>query len=57
MNDGESGRPEPVLKLPVRYYQIARLYGPGMPPSGVEGHHERLLEKPVGQVALVSVHC
>ena len=45
------------MKLPIRSYQIARLYGPGMPPSGVEGHHERVLEKPVGQVGLVLVHC
>ena len=30
MNDDEKGRPEPVLRLPVRYYQIARLYGPGI---------------------------
>jgi len=57
MNDDEKGRAERVLRVPVRYYQIARLYGPGMPPSGVEGHHERVLEKPVSQVALVSVHC
>jgi len=46
-----------MLKLPIRYYQIARLYGPGMPASGSEGLHERLLEKPVGKVGLVSVHC
>jgi len=46
-----------MLKLPVRYYQIAQLYGPGMPPSSREGHHERTLEKPVGQVGLVLVHC
>jgi nicotinamidase-related amidase len=46
-----------MLELPIRCYQIARLYGPGMPPSGSEGLHERTLEKPVRQVGLVSVHC
>ena len=45
------------MRLPIRYYQIARLYGPGMPPSGQEGYHERVLEQPVGQVGLVLVHC
>jgi len=48
---------ERVLRLPLRYYQIARLYGPGMPSSGTEGYHERVLEKPVSQVALIAVHC
>jgi len=48
---------ESVLRVPIRYYQIARLYGPGMPPSGREGSHTRILEKPAGQVGLVSVHC
>lgn len=46
-----------MLRLPIRYYQIARLYGPGMPPTGVEGLHEKMLEMPVRQVGLVSVHC
>jgi nicotinamidase-related amidase len=46
-----------MLKLPVRYYQIAQLYGPGMSPSAREGHHERVLEKPPGQIGLVLVHC
>jgi nicotinamidase-related amidase len=45
-----------ILKLPVRYYQNARIYGPGMPPAGVEGLHERVFEKPIGQVGLVLVH-
>lgn len=45
-----------ILKLPVRYYQNARIYGPAMPPSGVEGLHEKIVEKPVGQVGMVLVH-
>ncbi|MCZ6671908.1 MAG: isochorismatase family protein [Verrucomicrobia bacterium] len=45
-----------ILKLPARYYQNARIYGPGMPPSGVEGLHERIFERPVSQVGLVLVH-
>ena len=54
-NDGVAV--EKTLKLPLRHYTISRLYGPGMPASGQEGFHERLLEKPVGQVGLVAVHC
>lgn len=49
-----SGR---LFSIPVRYYQIARLYGPGMPECGEEGLHERRLEGPVSQVGLVLVHC
>jgi nicotinamidase-related amidase len=49
--------PASLLELPVRYYQMARMYGPGMAASGREGLHEMLLQKPVGQVGLVSVHC
>jgi nicotinamidase-related amidase len=45
------------LVLLVRVYQIARVYGPGMKPSGEEGFRETLLRKPVGQVGLVLVHC
>jgi len=48
---------ETALRLPVRYFQIARLYGPGMPPSGREGYHQRILQKPAGRLGLVSVHC
>ena len=47
----------PSLRLPIRNYQIARLYGPGMPPSGREGLREQLIAKPIGQVGLVLVHC
>ena len=46
-----------MLRLPVRHFQIAQLYGPGMPPSGREGYHVGAVEKPVGQVGLVLVHC
>lgn len=45
------------LGIPVRHYQIAQVYGPGMKPSCEEGLKEKLLEKPVGQVGLVLVHC
>jgi nicotinamidase-related amidase len=45
------------LRIPIRRYQIARVYGPGMEPSCEEGLKEKLLEKPVGQVGLVLVHC
>jgi len=45
------------LTLPIRHYQIARVYGPGMEPSCDEGMKEKLLEKPIGQVGLVLVHC
>ncbi len=53
----EAGTESRVMRVPGRYYQIARLYGPGMPASGREGLHEKVLEKPIGQVGLVSVHC
>lgn len=54
---GESGPADsPVLKIPIRFYQIAQLYGPGMPSSGVEGLHTNVLEKPVENVGLVLVH-
>ena len=45
-----------MLRVPLRYYQIARMYGPGMPASGKEGLHEETLEKPAGQVGLVLGH-
>jgi nicotinamidase-related amidase len=45
------------LAIPIRYYQFARLYGPGMPPHGTEGLHEKLLEKPPSQIGVVAVHC
>lgn len=34
-------RKKHILKLPVQYYQNARIYGPGMHCSGVEGLHEK----------------
>lgn len=46
-----------IFSLPIRHYQIARLYGPGMPPTCEEGFKEKILEKPINQVGLVSVHC
>jgi nicotinamidase-related amidase len=48
---------EVILELPIRWFQIARLYGPGMPASGREGYHQRILRKPAGRLGLVSVHC
>ena len=57
MGSAQSRSTSQTLRLPIRYYQIARLYGPGMEPSGEEGWHEKTLEKPVEQVGLVSVHC
>jgi len=36
---------------------MARLYGPGMSATGKEGLREKLLDKPLGQIGLVSVHC
>lgn len=44
------------FELPLQYYQIAQLYGPGMSPSGKEGLHTRIFRKPVGQIGLVIVH-
>ena len=48
-----------LLRLPVRYFQIPRNYGPGMKEQdGIEeGHQERVLEKQPGQCGLVLVHC
>lgn len=48
---------DPILKLPIRYFQIAQLYGPGMDPSCQEGHQQRVLERPTSRVGLVLVHC
>lgn len=50
--ESETGR----FEMPVQYYQIAQLYGPGMKPSGKEGLHERVLRKPAGRIGLVLVH-
>jgi hypothetical protein len=50
MSHSQTRDNKPILRLPIRYYQIARLYGPGMEPSAEEGLHERMLEKPVNQV-------
>ena len=46
-----------ALRIPLQFYQISRLYGPGMPASGEEGLKRKVVEKPVGQVGLVLVHC
>ena len=46
----------PGFEMPIRHYQIARLYGPGMKPSGKEGLHGKVLRKPLGRVGLVLVH-
>jgi len=44
------------FEIPLQYYQIAQLYGPGMSPSGKEGLHTRLFQKQVGRIGLVIVH-
>jgi len=44
------------FEISLQYYQIAQLYGPGMSPSGKEGLHTRLFQKPVGRIGLVIVH-
>ena len=56
MNDFRNHTNE-MLRLPIRYYQIARLYGPGMEASGKEGLQEKVLEKLQRQVGLILVHC
>jgi len=48
---------ENTLRLPIRYYRLGRIYGPGMPDCGPEGPQEKLLERPVSQVGFVAVHC
>ncbi|MFC1526015.1 isochorismatase family protein [Candidatus Latescibacterota bacterium] len=45
------------MHLPLHYYRIGNLYGPGMPPTGPPGPHEKLLERQIGQLGLVLVHC
>ena len=50
MSHSQTRDNKPILRLSVRYGQIARLYGPGMEPSAEQGLHERMLEKPVNQI-------
>lgn len=45
-----------TFKIPLQYYQIAQLYGPGMPPSGKEGLHTKEFESSVNRIGLVIVH-
>lgn len=45
-----------LFNLPIQYYQIAQLYGPGMPPSGEEGLHMDTLNINAGKIGLVLVH-
>jgi len=45
-----------LYNLPIRYYQIAQLYGPGMPPSGEEGLHMDTLNINPEKIGLVLVH-
>jgi nicotinamidase-related amidase len=54
--DGESKASPATFRMPIRYYQIARLYGPGMPSSGREGLHTKLFEKSPDSIGLVIVH-
>lgn len=46
-----------IPRFPVRHFQIARLYGPGMKASTEEGFKEELLELSLNQIGLVCVHC
>lgn len=48
---------ELLFRIPIRFYRLGRIYGPGMPDCGPEGPQEKLLEKPVRQVGFVAVHC
>ena len=50
-----SGQDQSIM-LPVRHYQIAQLYGPGMPTSGVEGLYQDTLNVNSGKIGLVLVH-
>ena len=45
-----------AFRMPIRYYQISQLYGPGMPPSGKEGLHTKRFEKSPSRIGLVIVH-
>lgn len=45
------------MRLPVQFYRIGRIYGPGMPSVESEGLNELVLDLDVRQTALVSVHC
>ncbi len=53
----DTGACEKIFKIQVRYYTIARVGGPGMKPSGTEGLHSKIFERPLGNVGLVLVHC
>ena len=46
-----------VVKIPIRWYRLGRMYGPGMPQDLEDGLQERILERTVDQIGLVSVHC
>jgi nicotinamidase-related amidase len=48
---------ERTIELPIRRYEIAQLYGPGMPPSCTEGYRQHTVSRKVSQVGLVLVHC
>jgi len=48
---------EGALELPLRFYRVGRLYGPGMPRPGPEGFQEKILRRSLENVGIVSVHC
>ena len=52
----ENSQTDQSFTMPIRYYQIAQLYGPGMPRSGVEGLHLDTLDINSGKIGLVLVH-
>ncbi len=53
---GENNQTNQSFILPIQYYQIAQLYGPGMPRSGIEGLHSDTLNINYGNIGLVLVH-
>jgi len=53
---GENNQTDQLFTMPIRYYQIAQLYGPGMPRSGNEGLHLDTLNIKSGNIGLVLVH-
>jgi len=45
------------LHLPLHYHRLGALYGPGMPPPGEPGPQTKVIDRDLGQVGLVLVHC
>jgi hypothetical protein len=45
------------LHLPLHHYRLGALYGPGMPSPGEPGPQTRTIDRNLGQIGLVLVHC